>query len=527
MSGPRAFAPLAVLGTVGIRLRGTAVRAGRGIRLSDVWVSLAVALPMVACLIARLPSGDLAYHIRAGELMLERREILRTDPFTFSMAGQRWIDQQWVAQIALALAFRAGGWPAMVVLRAILLGALLLILLRQCRRWGASRRLSAAIVLGAFLVVAATPGTLALRPQLLAALLFVALNGILWDRGQRPGGLLWVPLLSLAWSNLHGTFPLVLILCSFALLEDALAGGRVGPLGAVTIAALASTLIGPFGADVWSYVRQVTGNPVVQDLVGEWKSPSLTAPGGIAFAASAAALGGAMLRSRRRPPLWVMLELAFFAALSVRDQRSILWWALAGAPAAAFLARHLAPDTVEPRRRLNLALAATVGIASVAALPWWRDPGLEPARSPLVEAPLGVTAAVSRTVAPGERLFTSHLWASWFELAVPGRPLLVDSRIEFFPPRIWRDYLDVTFAASDWRSILARWRVRVVAASWEQQYALIPRLRNDPGWIEAYADRDGVVFLRSPSAEPVDGTRSGTLDRPSGGRVASRDRRID
>ncbi len=487
-----------MLGIVGVRLRGAAVRAARGIRLSDAWLFLAISLPVLAGLIARLPSGDLAYQIRAGELMLEKGEILRTDPFTFSMAGEPWIDQQWGAQIVLALAFRAGGWPTMVVLRAVLLGTLFALLLRQGRDRGASRRLSAAAAVGAFLVAAPTTGTLALRPQLLAALLFVVLNGILWVRHERPSALLSLPLLSLIWANLHGTFPLVLILCSFALLEDALTRRPVALLGSVALSALASTLINPFGADVWLYVRQLVGNPVVQDLIGEWKSPSLVAPGGISFAASVAVLVCAMLRSRGRLPVWVILELAFFAVLSVRDQRAILWWALAAAPASAFLARDLAPDAVEPRRRLNLVIVGTVVVACVVALPWWRDPGLGPTRSPLVEAPPGVTAAVLKAVAPGERLFTSHLWASWFELAVPGRPLLVDSRSEFFPPRVWRDYLEVTFAASDWRAILARWRVRAVVASWEQQYALIPQLREDPGWTEVYADSDGVLFVRSP-----------------------------
>src|SRR5438045_92167 len=67
----------------------------------QLWSCLAVGLPVLGAVVAPMSTVDLAYNVRAGQLMLETRRLLETDPFTFSAAGQVWVDQQWGAQIIL------------------------------------------------------------------------------------------------------------------------------------------------------------------------------------------------------------------------------------------------------------------------------------------------------------------------------------------------------------------------------------------------------------------------------------------
>jgi hypothetical protein len=59
-----------------------------------LWLALAVLLPAFAATIAPLPTGDLAYQLRAGELMLASGAVLRADPFTFTAFGDPWLNQQ-------------------------------------------------------------------------------------------------------------------------------------------------------------------------------------------------------------------------------------------------------------------------------------------------------------------------------------------------------------------------------------------------------------------------------------------------
>src|SRR5438105_3695188 len=98
----------------------------RGLTLPRLWVIVAVFLPVVAALESSLSSIDLAYQIRAGDLMLASHHLLRTDPMTFTALGRPWLDQQWGAQVLLAAIYRAGGWAGLSLLRSALVGLLFL-----------------------------------------------------------------------------------------------------------------------------------------------------------------------------------------------------------------------------------------------------------------------------------------------------------------------------------------------------------------------------------------------------------------
>ena len=54
--------------------------------LSRLWAFLAVGLPVLAALLANLSSVDLAYHLRAGQMILDTGRIPTTDTWTFTAA---------------------------------------------------------------------------------------------------------------------------------------------------------------------------------------------------------------------------------------------------------------------------------------------------------------------------------------------------------------------------------------------------------------------------------------------------------
>ncbi len=62
--------------------------------LPRLWAVLAVLLPVLAAFIANLSSVDLAYHLRAGGEILDGHGIPTHDTYTFTAAGQPWLDQQ-------------------------------------------------------------------------------------------------------------------------------------------------------------------------------------------------------------------------------------------------------------------------------------------------------------------------------------------------------------------------------------------------------------------------------------------------
>ena len=76
--------------------------------LNRLWLFLAVALPVLAAVIAPLSTVDLAYQLRAGAEIIAARALPTVDTWTFTAAGQPWVDQQWGAQVILAVVYDLG-----------------------------------------------------------------------------------------------------------------------------------------------------------------------------------------------------------------------------------------------------------------------------------------------------------------------------------------------------------------------------------------------------------------------------------
>ncbi len=135
----------------------------RTIRLSQVWAAVAVLIPVLVMSGTPLFAIDLAYHLRAGDIMFDTHTVLRTDVFSAAAYGRPWLNQQWLAQIVLATAFRLGGWFGLVMLRAILAGLVLTFVFLACRAAGAATKRAAWLTAISGVLL---PAGLMLRPQL-------------------------------------------------------------------------------------------------------------------------------------------------------------------------------------------------------------------------------------------------------------------------------------------------------------------------------------------------------------------------
>jgi len=467
-----------------------------------LWAVLAILLPILAALIANLSSVDLTYHLRAGAQILDGGGIPRTDTWTYTAAGQPWLDQQWAAQAILAAVYRLAGWTGLVVLRVALIGLLFGLVFLVCRLRGADLRRAAWLTLAAFVVSAVA---LALRPQLFGMVLLAATLVLVAGRRRWPRLLWLVPVIVVAWANLHGSFFLGPVVVGLAWLEDLhdRVPGSSRTL-AVALVAAAAALLNPFGLEVWSYAAGLSTNPEVTARISEWQPTSLRIVPGMLFFGSALAV--AILLARRPGAVsWPTLAwLAVFFVIGAYAIRGVAWWPLGAAYAVAGLvARSDAEAAVRTARgpaRINALIVGVLIVAGLVLLPVWRpiDPGLRAPVGVVGHAPPGVTAALRDIARPGDRLFNPQPWGSWFEFALPDVLVAIDSRIEVFPPDVWDDYGDVTGGTVGWESILDRWGVTIVVAPADDD-GFIERLRG-AGWDEAFADEDGVVFLRGSTA---------------------------
>jgi hypothetical protein len=500
-----------------------------------------------------MPAVDLAYQLRAGTDILAGHGIPTTDTWTFTVYGTPWLDQQWGAQALLALVFQWTGWTGLAVLRAALV-ALTFALVRRAVRsaWSiasiraggsaiaSSSRTATLVTLLAFVVAAPA---LALRPQLFAIVLFAATLVIVVERAAHPRRLWLVPVIAALWANLHGSFPLVVVLLGLAWLDEVallrepapagtpplrLRARLLGSTGLAIIGAASTlaTLITPFGIDGWRYIENLARNPEITSQVSEWRAPSPLDPAGAIFYASVViVLGMVGFRIRsdgRRPParfIAPIVSVVVFGILGAVTGRGLAWWALAAPVAMVSLQPGLklsdaaavglprvrartAREAAESENRaspLNAVVMVVLVIAGLALLPLWRPVG--PAGVPaatLSSAPQGIAAALEDVVARNQsrtRIWNPQSWGSWLEWAVPNGCYLVDSRIELFPEALWTRIATAMVSQSQ-PPVPDTIGAETIVLTAEQRPIIEPILAASPLWEMDYSDSEGAIWSR-------------------------------
>lgn len=470
--------------------------------LGAAWQGIALLLPVAVALAVPLSAVDLAYAVRAGQLILERGDVLRTDPFTFTAGRGSWINQQWLAQVAFALVHNAAGWPGLVLLRGALVGLTVFLLADTLRHSGLDARRSAIVVLATFVVAAPA---LALRAQLFAVVLFALTLWLLALTNTRPA-LRWllVPITSL-WANLHGTFVLLPAAVGVAWLTERSGRARAGapspsdPGLPFLIGTLLATLVNPFGPAVWGYALGLATNPIVAGLATEWQPTSAATVPGALFLAALAVVAVLLVRGPHRPAWPTIVWLVALAVLGLRAERAVVWWALAAAVTIGpTLARSTAPAALARRSPVNAAILLGLVVAALAALPWWRaDPSGGPGAL-VTDAPVDLTRELAGHVERGARAYVSQPWASWVEFALPEVRTFVDSRFEVAPAAAWEDYLAIAAVAPDWQARLDRWGIELVLVDRTREPNLAAALDASPDWERLVVDpaANGAAYAR-------------------------------
>jgi hypothetical protein len=470
-------------------------RGQRGIDLA--WAALSGLIPALAAARASISATDLAYHLRVGESILTSRTLPSVDTFTFTFAGTPWLDQQWGAQVVLALGARIGSWPMLALGRTLLVGFTFFLVFLACRRSGATPRAASLLTLSGFFVAAPA---LSLRPQILVLPQFALTLWAVAGRHEHPGRTTLIPFCAILAANMHGSFALFVVLPALGWVEDLVTHQPTRRrMILVTTASAVATLATPFGPRVWTYAYDLATNPQVRDSITEWEPLSVANVfGWIAFA-SVFAVVGFVARRDGKVPWTALATLGIYLVLALSAQRAIVWWALvAPVVIAGLLPRRAIPQELDPGDDGQSRIPGFVVIGAMCVLilaigPWWAG-RVEMERN-LRAAPEGLTAAVQRHVPAGSRLMVDQPWGSWFEYAVPDMPVFLDSRIEIIPPDVWEDYGEVAWAHANWKAVLDEWNVEAIVAN-KDRWDLIPLLREDENWRAAYEDSDGVLFIR-------------------------------
>ena len=239
---------------------------------------LFTAWAMAAILTAKagstLQDPDSWWQVKVGLDFLANRTFPTVDPYSYTFAGQPWIAKEWLGQVLLALAYRAGGWNGVVTLIIAMISLTVFLM-----GWFLSRWLKPILSIAlAFIAMALITPIFTGRPHIFTFPIIVVWTAMLfraaWEERAPPW---WLLALVVLWANLHATFTLSFIIAAFAGLDLVARTGLSKPALVAKWIAFGLlcplvSLIHPYGVQaILATLTVAYGNEAVP-LIMEWKA---------------------------------------------------------------------------------------------------------------------------------------------------------------------------------------------------------------------------------------------------------------
>jgi hypothetical protein len=428
-----------------------------------------------------LHDSDTYWHIAAGQWMIAHHALLRVDVFSYTAANVAWHTQEWLAEIVMALAWRAG-WAGIHLLFAGAAALTAGVVGYFVRKRVDLVPALLAVVLG----LSCITGSLLARPHMLALpLLAIWTAGLAGARGDGKAPGWWLILVMPLWANLHGSFVFGLALALALGVEAAIESHAKAALKwAIFVAvATASCLLTPFGVDGLLFPLHLSA---LRGLghIAEWQASDFSSISAFEIALLAT-LGAFALGRIKVPPirLAILLGIVWLALTHGRHQM------LLGVTAPILLAAPLAatwPAKDQSGSAFFAPLAAlgfAVLIAARLMMPVVRgDDRISP-----VTALAHVPRFVRETPVMNDYAFGGFLiWN--------GIKPFIDSRADLYGDIFLDNYAGIIEPDKDTLATsLAYYHVRWTIFS--AQSPVVKLLDATPGWHRFYADKLAVIHV--------------------------------
>jgi len=498
-------------------------RPTRGIPAS--WIAISAFFAVVALPRPAIPliDGDVYWHIRAGEAVLDTGRVPTTDTWSIVGEGMRWTSQDWLSNVALALGWRLGEIGPTVLSFGY---ALLVVVALALLWWAFGRRHPAAGWLGRIAWLAAglivSGPVLGVRVQVVDLTLAAAVIAALWafETDRRLRWLVALPVITLAWANLHAGWPLVFLLGGAVVVGesvdrllrrgDPLPWPDIGRLTGALVACIPVIALNPNGLALYLYPLQTSSIAAHRDFVSEWQPPD---PGTfigqvfivftVAFVVPALVIG---LRRLRTADLLIMAGLTVMIVLGARFLlvapiiAATAGLAMEPRMASTGIGRRVAPILARlgrPRRSGSFSVVngVLVGVAIAAGIgvTWARTSPA--AQADMIDDHMPV-AAVDWILAndPGDRPFNQYSWGGYLGLRVPDDPIYIDGRSDIYGDQPIREYADAVTMRTDPGPLLDRREIDYVLFPLGQPFA--DWLDDSASWERVYEDELAAIWVR-------------------------------
>lgn len=491
---------------------------------------------MLAAFVALAPvimDTDFHWHLRTGRWIVENRALPPGDIYTFAPSSKPWTDHEWLGEVLLWLVYSRSGSTGVSLFFGLIAWLGLLAVLGRALLFKPPYPLLALAV--AAVVLAGAP---VWNPRIEMVTFALGTVELYWlerflrapsllrpARGPEAGwlrplgglrrlpGICLLPVVMVAWANLHGGWPIAFCFLGAALVAeivhwrlsgDALARSRVVLLLLVAAACALALFLTPYGWRAVVYPFLTQGSPAQQSLIDEWQSPNFHHP-------NSWPLEGLLLLTLvgfglRRPRLYDLLLTLGTLVLTLQSLRHVVFFAAAVVPPLVGAYGQAWTDLATRRGwpiRSSVAGPGFATVASVGLLVMTAATAQVVARQlagqSAVDAanyPVAASAWIAAHPHACRRMFNDYGWGGYLIYrfySTAHRPFVFGEAALMGDDRL-REYAGVVYLGPDWLRTLDRYGVDCVV--FDHQTPFTDALAAVPAWERAYSDRVTDIFLR-------------------------------
>jgi hypothetical protein len=484
-------------------------------RVTPGWLVLVAAFIVILCVIVRRGGDpDIFWHIVTGQWMVDHHQVVSQDLFTFTASGKQWIDPEYTTEIIAYLLFKAGGLTLVSLGFAAVtfLGFLLI-----WRRAGLemTNKVVAAIAIG----IAGLGGVEVWgpRPQMIT-FAFTCLELLWLDRYLRgkSRAIYWLPLVMVAWANLHGGFLFGLVPVGIAAFVEAVHWirrvdrdehrRRVRNLVIIFVACVVAAVLNPRGISLYGYVIQPQFAGVQQSFIAEWQSPNFHVLEERGFELMLLLIPIAF--ALRRPSLWdicLTLAVSYLAlsavrhsALFVAAETPMLIWSFSAGWQRMDPARRISEwMTLRSKAMLGGAVAVLV-VAMVGTGLFVRSTLSGQTKATAANFPVGASNWLAAHPTVGTHMFDQYGWGGYLISRFypdANRRVFSFGEATLLGTKVMQQVADVELGNPDWQQIFAEYGIDYVIDVPEAPVVLALEL--DQQWTKVYDDGLAVIMVKN------------------------------
>lgn len=206
--------------------------------------------------------SDFGWHIRMGQIILQSG-IPTTDPLSYTMPSYPFVDHEWLTNVGIATLYPIIGMTGLALLSAICVAAALCIQIPvRLYRYAA---LPILLIAGALFPISGV------RTQVISWLLCSVSLWIIYKHSSKKYFPYTPILIMLIWSNLHGAFPLGLVIFALFFITRWIEQKKISIQEfSIILISIMVTFINPYGYRLWWEVWMQISDASLRWSILEW-----------------------------------------------------------------------------------------------------------------------------------------------------------------------------------------------------------------------------------------------------------------